>query len=187
MWRSLLSPILVILAVLIIPSISEALFYLPLIFALSVSLVNHAKFRIKLKPLGIFLFVLQTYLVFLGLAITTYLSDDLIDHLSVSTEENFALRGIILVTLGGYLAAMLLFFFSTFLFAYERKRKGYFILSICYALIVLVMQIFSKAEFLQFGVEKFTSYLISWMIFMSLGFSLTLNLHVLKADFKRFF
>lgn len=181
MWKSILSPILVILAVLIIPTISEALFYLPLIFALSVSLINHSKFRIKIKSLGIFLFVLQTYLVFLGLAVTTYISDDLIDHLSLATQENFALRGIVLVTLGGYLAAMLLFFFSTFLFAYERKRKGYLILSICYAFIVLVMQIFTQAEFLQFGVEKFTSYLISWMIFMSLGFSLTLNLH----DFKK--
>lgn len=185
MWKSLSSPVLVILTVLIIPSISEALIYLPLIFALSVSLMNRAKLKTNFKPLGILLFILQTYLVFLGLTITTYLSDDFIEHLSVATEENFALRGIILVTLGGYLAALLLYFFSTFLFSYERKRKGYLILTICYALIVLVMQIFSKAEFLQFGVEKFTSYLISWIIFMSLGFSLTLNLDQVQSFFQK--
>jgi len=184
MLKSLLSPVIVVIAVLIIPVIGEAFIYLPLIFSLSISLVNFSKLKTKLKFIGVLLSVIQTYAVFLGLAITTYLSDDFIDHLSLATEENFALRGIILVTLGGYLAALLLYYFSTFLYHLERKRFGYFILSLCYILVVLVMQIFSKAEFLQFGVEKFAAYLISWMIFMSLGFSITLNLDDLKQFFQ---
>jgi|SRR5690625_784192 len=185
MLRSLLSPLLVVITVIIIPTIGEAFFYLPLIFALAVSLINKSKLKTKHQFAGILLFVAQTYIVFLGLAIVTYFSDDFIDHLSLANEENFQLRGIILVTLGGYFAALLLHFFSTFLFVMQRKRFGYFILTACYFLVVLVMQIFSKAEYLQFGVEKFASYLISWMIFMSLGFSVNLNLGELQSFFTR--
>ncbi|HLS29838.1 MAG TPA: hypothetical protein VK021_03165 [Flavobacteriaceae bacterium] len=184
MVRSLLSPLLVVITVLIIPSIGEALVFLPLIFSLAVSLVNLSKLKSKNKVWGVLLFLIQTYVVFLGLAITTYLSEDLIENLSPSSEEEFALRGIILVTLGGYLAALLLYFFSTFLFVLERKRFGYYILTICYAIVVLVMQVFSKAEYLQFGVEKFAAYLVSWVIFMSLGFSIILNKDEITTFFK---
>lgn len=175
MMRSLLSPLLVVITVLIIPSIGEALLFLPLIFSLAVSLVNLPKLKSKNKVWGVLLFVIQTYVVFLGLAIITYFSEDFIENLSPSSEEEFALRGIILVTLGGYLAAIVLYFFSTFLFAIRKKSMGYFIITACYAIVVLVMQIFSKAEYLQFGVEKFAAYLVSWVIFMSLAFSITLN------------
>lgn len=184
MLRSLLSPILVVLIVLIIPSIGEALLFLPLIFALAISLVNLPKLKTKYKAWGVLLFVIQTYAVFLGLAIVTYFSEDVIENLSPSSEEVFELRGIVLVTLGGYLAAMLLYYFSTFLFVLERKRFGYYILSGCYAIVILVMQVFSKAEYLQFGVEKFAAYLVSWVIFMSLGFSITLNKDELTTFLK---
>ena len=184
MWKSLLSPIIVVLTVLLIPVIGEALWYLPLVFSLSVSLVNLKKLKTKSKFLGVFLAVIQTYAVFLGLAIVTYISDDFVQNFTLAEEEYFALSGIILVTLGGYLAALLLYYFSTFLYYMERKRFGYFILSLCYIIVVLIMQVFSKAEFLQFGVEKFASYLISWMIFMSLGFGITLNIEEVKAFIK---
>src|SRR5690625_3965810 len=119
-------------------------------FASSFSLVNYKKVKTNSKFLGIFFSIIQTYAVFLGLAIVTYISDDFVQSFTLADEEYFALSGIILVTLGGYLAALLLFYFSTFLYAMERRRVGYFILSLCYILVVLVMQIFSKVEFLQF-------------------------------------
>lgn len=175
MLRVFLSPLLIILIVLLIPSIEKALFFLPLIFALSISLVNFSKFKINNKYLGIFLSVIQSYTVFLGLAIVTFFFDELLQDISIMNHDDVGFKGIILVTLGGYLAALLLFYFFSFLLRVDNKRFSYIIITICYAVIVFVMQIFSKNEFLQFGVEKFASFLVSWIIFMSLGFSLSLN------------
>lgn len=175
MIRILLSPILVILTVILIPSVEEALVFLPLIFTLSVSVVNWSKFKYKFRNWGILLSVIQSYVVFMGLAIVTFFSDELLQGFSLTGKDDFGLIGIILVTLGGYLASLLLFFFSTYLFRVADKKFGYYSISICYVLIVVVMQAFSKNEFLQFGVEKFASFLVSWVIFMSLGYSLALN------------
>lgn len=173
--RILLSPLLTVLTVLLIPSIGKALVYLPLIFALSVSLPNMDKLKIKSKALGVLISVLQSYTVFMGLALVTFFSDEFLQETTVLGAHDFELKGIILVTLGGYLAALLLFYFFTLLFKSGSKRFIFLAITICYALIVLVMQVFSKNEFLQFGVEKFASFLVSWIIFMSLAFSMALN------------
>jgi|SRR5699024_5427613 len=175
MLRIILSPVLVILTVLLIPSVSKALFFLPLIFALSISLVNLDKLKSKSSLVGILISIAQSYGVFLGLAIVLFFLDEFSEDISLLSNQNFPLKGIILVTLGGYLAALLLFYFFRFLFKVSGKQFSFLSITICYALVVLVMQIFSKNEFLQFGVEKFASFLISWVIFMSLGFSIALN------------
>lgn len=171
MYRILLSPVLIIITMLIAPSVEKSLLYLPLVFALSVSLVNSIKIKL-LRPLGIFLSIIQSYAVFLGLAIVTYFFDEWLENVAIG-DAGF--KGIALVTFGGYLSALLLFYFYTFIFNISNKRFSYMVITCCYALVVIVMQVFSKNEFLQFGVEKFTSYLISWCIFMSLGYSLALN------------
>jgi|SRR5690554_1674908 len=173
MLRIFLSPLLVVLVVLLIPSVEKALFYLPLIFSLSLSIVNFRKIKIR-RILGFFLSIVQSYAVFLGLAIVTLFADEFLQDINIS-ENDSGLKEIILITVGGYLAALLLFYFYSFVFRIVNKRFSYIVLSICYAVIVLVMQVFSKNEFLQFGVEKFSSFLISWIIFMSLAFSLAYN------------
>lgn len=175
MLRTFLSPLLVVITVLLIPSIEKALFFLPLIFALSVSLVNFKKLKIASKPLGVFLSVVQSYAVFIGLGIVTYFFDELLQDITIINQGDSAFKGIVLVTLGGYLAALLLFYFFSFLFRVDNTRFSYITITVCYAVIVLVMQVFSKNEFLQFGVEKFASFLVSWIIFMSLAFSLSMN------------
>src|SRR5690554_4769477 len=114
MLRVFLSPLLVILIVLIVPSIEKALFFLPLIFALSISLVNFSKFKINNKYLGIFLTIFQSYVVFLGLVIATFFFDELLQNISIMDHDDAGFKGIILVTLGGYLAALLLFYFFSF-------------------------------------------------------------------------
>ncbi|PKP14517.1 MAG: hypothetical protein CVU07_14475, partial [Bacteroidetes bacterium HGW-Bacteroidetes-23] len=60
---------------LLVPSVEKALFFLPLIFALSVSLVNTDKLKLN-KAMGIVLSVGQSYLVFLGLGIVIYFFDE---------------------------------------------------------------------------------------------------------------
>lgn len=172
MYRILLSPILIIIAMVLVPSVEKVMLYLPLLFALSVSLVNSDKIK-RLKSLGIFLSIVQSYAVFLGLAIVTYFFDEWLENLTIG--ENTGFIGIALVTFGGYLSALLLFYFYTFVFNVSNKRFSYLMITICYAFVVIVMQVFSKNEFLQFGVEKFASYLISWCIFMSLAYSLAFN------------
>jgi hypothetical protein len=171
MYRIFLSPILIIIIMLLTASVEKTLLYLPLVFALSISLVNPSKIKI-MKSLGIFLSVIQSYAVFLGLAIVTYFFDEWLENVTIG-DAGF--KGIILVTFGGYLSALLLFYFSTFIFNVSNKRFSYMVITVCYAFVVITMQVFSKNEFLQFGVEKFTSYLISWCIFMSLAYSLALN------------
>jgi len=181
MLRTFLSPLLVVITVLLIPSIEKALMFLPLIFALSVGLVNFKRLKVNNKPFGIFLSVVQSYAVFIGLGVVTYFFDELLQDITIVNQGDSAFKGIALVTLGGFLAAHMLFYFFSFLFRIDNKRFSYLIITICYAVIVLVMQVFSKNEFLQFGVEKFASFLISWIIFMSLAFSLSMN----RASFMR--
>ncbi len=181
MLRTFLSPLLVVITVLLIPSIEKALMFLPLIFALSVGLINFKRLKVNNKPFGIFLSVVQSYAVFIGLGIVTYFFDELLQDITIVNQGDSAFKGIVLVTLGGYFASLLLFYFFSFLFRIDNKRFSYLIITICYAVIVLVMQVFSKNEFLQFGVEKFASFLISWIIFMSLAFSLSMN----RASFMR--
>lgn len=175
MLRTFLSPLLVVVSIILIPSIEKALSFLPLIFSLSISLVNFKRLKINNKLFGIVLSVLQSYTVFIGLAIVLFFFDEFLQDVTIVNQENSAFKGIILVTLGGYFAALLLFYFFSFLFRIDNKRFSYLIITICYGIVVLVMQVFSKNEFLQFGVEKFASFLISWIIFMSLSFSLSMN------------
>ncbi|MDD3458716.1 MAG: hypothetical protein PHO74_04515 [Weeksellaceae bacterium] len=182
--KSFLSPFLVILAVILLPSTGKALWFLPLIFAFAVSIVNREKIIVKSKPFGIIISILQSYGVFIGMSIVVYLLDSFMPEVYVA-ENQFDIKGIALVTFGGYLAALLLFYFYTFSFRVKNKRIAYFVISVCYVLIVIVMQIFSKNEFLQFGVEKFTSFLISWLIFMSLAYSLSMNFHAFEAYFSK--
>jgi hypothetical protein len=171
MYRIVLSPVLLIIILLLTSSMGITLVYLPLLFALAVSIVNTSKIKI-VKPLGVFLSVIQSYAVFLGLAIVTYFFDEWLENIAIG-DAGF--KGIALVTFGGYLSALLLFYFYTFVFNVLNKRFSYMVITACYALVVITMQVFSKNEFLQFGVEKFTSYLISWCIFISLAYSLALN------------
>jgi hypothetical protein len=173
-----------ILAVILLPSTGKALWFLPLIFAIAVSVINFEKLRVKPKPFGVLISILQSYGVFIGMSIVVYLLDSFMPEVYVA-ENQFDIKGIALVTFGGYLAALLLFYFYTFSFRVKNKRIAYFVISVCYVLIVIVMQIFSKNEFLQFGVEKFTSFLISWLIFMSLAYSLSMNFHAFEAYFSK--
>lgn len=172
--KILLSPLLVILTVILLPSAGMALIFLPLIFSLSVSLVNHNHLKVKSKPLGVLIATGQSYVVFLGMAIVLYILDEFMPEMYMSANR-FDFKGIALVTIGGYLAGLLLFYFYSFLFRVENLRISFLYITVCYIFVVAVMHIFSKNEFLQFGVEKFTSFLISWLIFMSLAYSLSMN------------
>lgn len=172
--KILLSPLPVILAVILLPSAGMALIFLPLIFALSVSLINHNHLKVRSKPLGVLIAIGQSYGVFLGMAVVLYILDEFIPEMYMSTNR-FDYKGIALVTIGGYLAGLLLFYFYSFLFRVENLRISFLYITVCYIFVVAVMHIFSKNEFLQFGVEKFTSFLISWLIFMSLAYSLSMN------------
>ncbi len=172
MLRIILGSILVIITMLIVPSVEKALFFLPLIFSLSVSLINTDKLKIY-RLLGIILSVVQSYFVFLGLGIVMYFFDDWIQEITNSGTTE--LEGIALVTFGGYLAALLLFYFYTFIFKVSNLKFSFWAISICHALVVIVMFVFSKNEYLQLGVEKFPSYLISWCIFMSFAYNLSIN------------
>lgn len=182
--RVLLSPLFIILTVIILPSTGKSLLFLPLIFAFSIFLFNGDKLKIKPKVLILLIASAQSYAVFLGLAIVLYLLDDYMPEIYIA-ENQFDFKGIALVTFGGYLAALLLFYFYTFLFKVQYKRMAYLIISVAYAVVMLVMQVFSNNEFLQFGVEKFTSFLISWLIFMSLAYSLAINNLLVKIIFKK--
>lgn len=175
MIRIILSPLLTVIVVLLIPSIGKVLLFLPLIFALSVNVVNFKKLKVNNPYLGIALTVVQSYAVFLGLAVVLFFLDEFLQDTNIGIDGSAPWIAIILVTIGGYFAALLLFYFFLFLFNIDNKRFSFFAITICYTLIVIVMQVFSKNEFLQFGVEKFTSFLISWVIFMSLAFSVSLN------------
>lgn len=172
--KILLSPLPVILAVILLPSAGMALIFLPLIFALSVSLINHNHLKVRSKPLGVLIAIVQSYGVFLGMAIVLYILDEFIPEMYMSANR-FDYKGIALVTIGGYLAGLLLFYFYSFLFRVENLRISFLYITVCYIFVVAVMHIFSKNEFLQFGVEKFTSFLISWLIFMSFAYSLSMN------------
>jgi len=172
MFRIILGSLLVIITMLVVPSVEKALFYLPLVFALSVSLVNLDKIKMN-RTLGILLSLGQSYIVFMGLAIVIYFFDEWL--LDLSSGEITEYEGIIMVTTGGYLAALLLFYFHTFIFKVTHLKFSFLVISLCYVLVVGVMLVFSKNEYLQFGVEKFPSFLISWCIFMSLAYSISLN------------
>lgn len=185
MIRILLSPLLVALTVLTIPSIDKVLLFLPLIFALSVSGVNFKKIKIKNKFFGVFLTVIQSYTVFLGLAVVLFFFDEFLQDTNWVNNSDYGLMAIVLVTMGGYLAAMLLFYFFLFVFNRDNKKFSFFSITICYVIITLVMQLFSKNEYLQFGVEKFTSFLISWVLFMSMAFSIALNRLELMSTIKK--
>ncbi len=187
MFRILLSPLFIIIFMMIIPSAEKALFFLPLLFALSVSLVNTDKIKIN-RLSGIMLSILQSYLVFLGLGIVIYFFDEWVyDTMKKHYTES---EGVILITVGGYLAAMLLFYFYSFLFKIINLKFSFRIISLCYAFVIIVMLIFSKNEYLQFGVDKFPSYLISWCILMSSAYSLSLNrevfLKILESNKKKY-
>jgi hypothetical protein len=172
MLRVILGSVLVIITMLLVPSVEKALFFLPLIFALSVSLVNTDKLKLN-KAIGIVLSVGQSYLVFLGLGIVIYFFDEWIQN--ITNGDSSELEGVALITIGGYLAALLLFYFYSFLFKVIDFKFSFWAISICHTLVVIVMFVFSKNEYLQFGVEKFPAYLISWCIFISLAYSISLN------------
>lgn len=181
MLRVIFGSILVIITMLLLPSIEKALFFLPLIFALSVSLVNTDKFKIN-KPFGIILSVIQSYLVFLGLGIAIYFFDEWIQN--ITNGDSSELEGVALITLGGYFTALLLFYFYSFIFKVINFKFSFWVITICYTLVVIIMLVFSKNEYLQFGLEKFPSYLISWCIFMSLAFSISLNRELFNRSSK---
>lgn len=172
MIRVLVGSILVIITMLLVPSVEKALFFLPLIFALSVSLVNTDKFKLN-KVLGVILSIGQSYLVFFGLGIVLYFFDEWIQ--TITNGDSSDLEGVALITIGGYLAALLLFYFYSYLFKAIDFKFSFWVISLCNILVVIVMFIFSKKEHLQFGIEKFPAYLISWCIFMSLAYGLSLN------------
>lgn len=171
-FRIILGSLLVIITMIVVPSVEKALVYLPLIFALSVSLFNSDKIKVN-RILGVFLTLAQSYLVFLGLALTMYFFDEWL--LEISSGEITEYEGITMVTTGGYLAALLLFYFNSFVFKVTNMKFSFIVISTCYVLVVGAMLVFSKNEYLQFGVEKFPSFLISWCIFMSLAYSISLN------------
>ncbi|MDP2162022.1 MAG: hypothetical protein Q8K02_16195, partial [Flavobacterium sp.] len=75
MFRIILGSILVIITMFLVPSVEKALFYLPLLFALSVSFVNFDKIKIN-HFLGLIISIIQSYLVFLGLGIIMYFFDE---------------------------------------------------------------------------------------------------------------
>ncbi|GGD29134.1 hypothetical protein [Flavobacterium orientale] len=181
MFRIVLGSLLVIVTMLAVPSVEKALFYLPLVFALSVSLPNLDKLKTS-RPLGILLTLGQSYLVFLGLAIVIYFFDEWL--IAISSEEITEYEGIIMITIGGYLAALLLFYFHSFLFKVNNLKFSFLAITTCYVLVVIVMLVFSKNDYLQFGVEKFPSFLISWCIFMSLAYSISLNKDVFLSKTK---
>jgi hypothetical protein len=156
----------------VVPSIEKALVFLPLIFALSVSLFNSDKIKVN-RILGVFLTLAQSYTVFLGLALVMYFFDEWL--LDISSEEITEYEGIIMITTGGYLAALLLFYFNSFFLKVTQMKFSFIVISVCYALVVLAMLVFSKNEYLQFGLEKFPSFLISWCIFMNLAYNISLN------------
>lgn len=183
MVRVIVGSILVIFTMLLVPSVEKALFFLPLIFALSVSLVNTDKFKLN-KALGIILSVGQSYLVFLGLGIVLYFFDEWIQNISNGTSSE--LEGVVLITLGGYSAALLLFYFYSYIFKEINFKFSFRVISVCNILVVIVMLVFSKNEYLQFGVEKFPAYLISWCIFMSLAYSLSLNKELFDEKIIKF-
>lgn len=186
MFRIILGSLLVIITMLVVPSVEKALFYLPLVFSLSVSLVNLDKIKIN-RALGVVLSLGQCYAVFLGLALVLFYFDEWFE--GISAQGTTANEGIIMVTTGGYLAALLLFYFYSFIFKVSNLKFGFSVITICYSLVIVVMLVFSKNEYLQFGVEKFPSFLISWCIFMSLAYSISLNnatFHVMaKNKFSR--
>lgn len=183
MVRVIIGSILVIFTMLLVPSVEKALFFLPLIFALSVSLVNTDKFKLN-KALGIILSIGQSYLVFLGLGIVLYFFDEWIQN--ITNETNSELEGVVLITLGGYLAALLLFYFYSYLFKEINFKFSFRVISVCNIVVVIVMLLFSKNEYLQFGVEKFPAYLISWCIFMSLAYSMSLNKELFDKKIIKF-
>lgn len=172
--RILSSPVFVATAVFILHLVKGPMWFLPLFIGVAVSLFNLGKVKFSPQWTGVLIAILQSYGVFLGLSIVIFLLDEYIPEIYI-TDNQFDLKGIILVTFGGYLAALLLFYFYSFLFKIENKKFGVLVITICYAFVILMMQIFSKNEFLQFGVEKFTSFIISWLIFMSLAFGIALN------------
>lgn len=172
MFRIILGSLLVIITMLAVPSVEKSLLYLPLVFALSVSLPNSDKLKTN-HILGIILAVAQSYLVFIGLAIVMFYFDEWLQAISVKGES--VLEGIILVTSGGYLAALLLFYFYSFILRVSNLKFSFITISSCYVVVIIVMMVFSKNEHLQFGVETFPSFLISWCIFMSLAYSISMN------------
>src|SRR5690606_22872044 len=101
--KILLSPLPVILAVILLPSAGMALVFLPLIFALSVSLINHNHLKVKSKPLGVLIAVGQSYGVFLGMAVVLYILDEFMPEVYLPVNH-FHFKGIALVTISGYLA-----------------------------------------------------------------------------------
>ncbi|RXR29142.1 hypothetical protein EQG68_13525 [Flavobacterium piscinae] len=181
MIRVLAGSVLVIVTILLVPSVEKALFFLPLIFALSVSLVNTDKFKLN-KVLGIIISVVQSYLVFLGLGIVLYFFDEWIQN--ITNGGSSEVEGVALITLGGYLAALLLFYFYSYLFKEINSKFSFRVISVCNIAVIIVMLVFSKNEYLQFGVEKFPAYLISWCIFMSLAYSLSLNKELFNKKIK---
>jgi hypothetical protein len=181
MIRVIVGSILVIITMLLVPSVEKALFFLPLIFALSVSLVNTDKFKLN-KLLSVFLSIGQSYFVFLGLGIVLYFFDEWIQN--ITNGGSSEVEGVALITLGGYLAALLLFYFYSFLFRGINFKFSFRVISICNLLVVIVMLVFSKNEYLLSGVEKFPAYLISWCIFMSLAYGLSLNKELLDKKIK---
>jgi len=181
MLRVILGSVLIIITMLLVPSVEKALFFLPLIFALSVSLVNTDKLKLN-KALGIVLSVGQSYLVFLGLGIVIYFFDEWIQN--ITNGDSSELEGIVLITLGGYFAALLLFYFYSFIFKVIDFKFSFWTITMCNTLVVIVMLVFSKNDYLQFGLEKFPSYLISWCIFMSLAFSISMNRELFNRSSK---
>lgn len=172
MHRIILGSVFVIITMVVFPSVEKVFVYLPMIFALSVSLFNSDKIKVN-HLLSIFLTLVQSYIVFLGLALVMYFFEELlIDIYSIEITEY---GGIIMITTGGYLAALLLFYFNSFIFKVANMRFSFIVISACYALVVLAMFVFSKNEYLQFGLDKFSSFLVSWCIFMSLAYSISLN------------
>ncbi len=183
MFRIVAGSILIILTMLFVPSVEKALFYLPLLFAVSVSVINYDQLHVN-RYLGIFLSILQSYLVFLGLAVVMYFFDDWFTAINQAESSEF--EGIALISIGGYLAALLLGYFYTFLFKIKTLKFSFWIVTSCYAVVIAMMLLFSKNEYLQFGVEKFPTYLISWCIFMSMAFSICIHKTTVQRLLKNF-
>ncbi len=178
--KVLLTPLLIILSVIFLPLAGKPMWFMPLIFFFFFSFMNLDYIKIKSKPTGILIAIAQSYSVFIGLSIVIYAMDLYIPEIYLGNND-FDFKGVALVTFGGYLAGLMLFYFYSFLFKIQSLKFGFVVISICFSVVVLVMQLFTKNEFLQFGVEKFTSFLISWLIFMSLAYSFSMNYSSFRA------
>jgi hypothetical protein len=177
MTRALLTSLVCGIVIFLIPNFEQVMEITPLLFGLSVSVVNYKK--LKINPIaGIVFFVVLSYLIYYLSIYIFVLSIKMTSELTevyTLIEDRFQIPINKLTTelpllIIGILSAISLYLLFSLFLKEQKKILGAILILITSTFIPITIWLTSDDKY-----EVLVVYHISWLIFISLGFGFAIN------------